>query len=165
MQRSRLYLVATGDGSDPQHAACRRTGLRLARDDGARVVLYDRSSESALVDPYPAGNIDPRSDTVSRASVLDDQSLRALGREYLVDQLAEARDMGLEVDAYLAEGTGVDAVVEAIELRRPDVVVLPAAVVSDSLLDRLRGDTAVNLAEKVAADIVFVDGDGNRVQP
>jgi hypothetical protein len=53
--RSTMLLVATDDGVDPAYAACRRAGLEVARRAGAAVVLYDRSSESYLVDPYEPG--------------------------------------------------------------------------------------------------------------
>lgn len=55
MARSTMLLVATDDGVDPAYAACRRAGLEVARRAGAAVVLYDRSSESYLVDPYEPG--------------------------------------------------------------------------------------------------------------
>jgi hypothetical protein len=48
---STMLLVATDDGADPAYAVCRRAGLEVARREGAAVVLYDRSSESYLVDP------------------------------------------------------------------------------------------------------------------
>ena len=53
--RSTMLLVATDDGVDPAYAVCRRAGLEVARREGAAVVLYDRSSESYLVDPYESG--------------------------------------------------------------------------------------------------------------
>jgi hypothetical protein len=52
---STMLLLATDDGTDPAYAVCRRAGLDLARREGATVVLYDRSSESYLVDPYESG--------------------------------------------------------------------------------------------------------------
>jgi len=58
--RSTMLLVTTDDGADPAYAVCRRTGLEVARREGAAVVLYDRSSESYLVDPMSPGRGPPR---------------------------------------------------------------------------------------------------------
>jgi len=58
--QSTMLLVATDDGTDPAYAVCRRAGLEVARREGATVVLYDRSSESYLVDPMSPGRRPPR---------------------------------------------------------------------------------------------------------
>ena len=50
-----IYLVATDNGHDPAYAASRAAGLELALATGARVVLYDRSSESYWTHPYDGG--------------------------------------------------------------------------------------------------------------
>jgi hypothetical protein len=95
--RSTMLLVATDDGVDPAYAACRRAGFELARRKGAAVVLYDRSSESYLVDPYPYGvwtseYLGPAGDKLR-----DINELIPLGRHYLADQVAEGRALGLQV--------------------------------------------------------------------
>jgi hypothetical protein len=48
------FLVATDRGDDPTSAAAVELGLQLAREAGARVVLYDRSAESSFTDPFEA---------------------------------------------------------------------------------------------------------------
>ena len=97
--RSTMLLVATDDGVDPSYAACRRAGLEVARREGAAVVLYDRSSESYLVDPYESGPWTSQNHGPAGETLLDINELVRLGRRYLADQVAEGRALGLQVGA------------------------------------------------------------------
>lgn len=151
-----LYLVATDDGSPVYVETC-RVGLDLARKADARVVLFDRSSESYLVDPYPVGAWSSPADAVSAASEMDAGTLASLGRDYLADQLAAARSGGLDVRAYLAMGHGAAALVEAVERWRPDLLVLPTTMARPSLLDRLRRNTLDDLRQRVNVQVHLVE--------
>jgi hypothetical protein len=50
-----IYLAATDNGRDLAYATSRAAGLELAWATGARVVLYDRSSEFYRTDPLRPG--------------------------------------------------------------------------------------------------------------
>lgn len=158
---SPLYLIATDNGKDDAYRISREAGLRLAKDDGAAVVLYDRSSESYLTDPYPVGPWSDEDDAVSAESKLEPETLENLGRGYLATQLREAREAGLEAEAYLGQGSGAEALQRAIERYHPSLVVLPDEVDKASLLDRLGDNTLEDFKEKVDAELRLVDRDGN----
>lgn len=158
-----LYLVVTDDGKDPELTAVREAGLQMAEQDGARVVLYDASSESLLTDPYPVGAWSPEDDATSPSSDLDPETLEGLGRGYLAEQLVEARGRGLDVTAYLAEGMGANAVAEAVERFSPQVLVLPEAASHPSLLDKLRGRSLDRLEDQVDIEVRLIGADGKVV--
>ena len=158
---SPLYLVATDDGSTDTHLPVREAGLRAAESDGARVVLFDRTSESTMTDPYPVGAWSPEDDAVSPTSQLDPETLEGLGRTYLADQLREARGRGLEVDAFLGEGTGAQSVQEAVERFQPTLVFLPESMDHQGLVGKLRGDTLEKVEERTDAELRLVDTDGS----
>lgn len=155
----KLYLVATDDGS-AVYVENRRVGLEMARQADARVVLFDRSSESYLVDPYPVGAWSSPGDAVSAASRMDAGTLESLGRGYLADQLVDARSDGMDVSAYLALGHGALALAEAVQRWTPDLLVLPAAMARPSLLDRLRRNTLDDLRERVQVAVHLVEPPG-----
>ena len=156
-----LYLIATDNGQDDAYQVSRETGLRLAKEHSAAVVLYDRSSESYLTDPYPVGPWSDEDDAVSADSDLDARTLENLGRGYLATQLEQARAAGVDAEAYLGQGSGADALQRAIERYRPDLVILPDEVADASLLDRLGGNTLEDFKKAVDAEIRLVDRDGN----
>jgi hypothetical protein len=47
-----VVLAATDDGLDPVYQATRQAAFAVAAREGARLVLFDRSPELYLVDPY-----------------------------------------------------------------------------------------------------------------
>lgn len=161
----RVYLVETDDGSDELITTTREAGLALAEQDGAEVVLYDRSTESYLTDPYPAGPWSDEDDAVSPSTELDRQTLESLGRHYLTEQLDAAEERGLRVRVHLAQGAGAEALAEAIERYGVDLVVLPASVDSPSVVDRVRGSSLSALRKKVDVPIRLVDDSGNLQEP
>ena len=156
-----LYLVATDDGGTEDFAAVREAGMAKAQEDGARVLLYDATSESLLTDPYPVGPWSAEDDATSPDSELDPQTLHGLGRGYLADQLEAARARGLDIHAYLAEGTGTKAIVEAVQRFSPDLLVLPSSLSDPSLLDKVRSNTLDELKEQTDVDILLVNADGS----
>jgi hypothetical protein len=158
-----LYLVATDDGAVEGYDTVREVGLAKALEDGARVLLYDASSESLLTDPYPVGPWSPEDDAIGPNDALDPQTLEGLGRGYLAEQLLAARERGLQVRAYLAEGTGAKAIVEAVERFSPDLLVLPKSLDDPSLVDKVRSNTLSDLREQVGIPILLVDRDGSTV--
>jgi hypothetical protein len=153
-------LVATDDGTDPAYAVCRRAGLEVARREGAAVVLYDRSSESYLVDPYESGPWTSQNHGPAGDRPLDLPELVRLGRRYLAEQVAEGRALGLEVGAWLARGTGPAALAAACERLGVDRVVLPDKLARPSLRDRVLGRTLAGFQARLAAKITLVDDQG-----
>jgi hypothetical protein len=158
------YLVATDDGSDEAYTATREAGFDLAADAGAGVILYDRTSESKLTNPYPAGPWSDEDDALSPASELQPETLRELGRGYLADQVTAGRERGLQVRAHLAVNTGAEALSDAVERYRPATVVFPEEVTDDGgFFDRVRHTTVADLLEHTDAQVVLIDSQGKPV--
>ena len=158
--RSTMLLVATDDGADPAYAVCRRAGLEVARREGAAVVLYDRSSESYLVDPYESGPWTSQNHGPAGKTLLTPNELVRLGRRYLVDQVAEGRTLGLQVGAWLARGTGPAAMADACERLQVERAILPAKMARPSLRDRVLGRTLADFQARLPAKITLVNDDG-----
>ena len=158
--RSTMLLVATDDGVDPAYAVCRRAGLEVARREGAAVVLYDRSSESYLVDPYESGPWTSQNHGPAGKTLLTPNELVRLGRRYLADQVAEGRALGLQVGAWLARGTGPAAMADACERLQVQRAILPGKMGRPSLRDRVLGRTLADFQARVPAKITLVNDDG-----
>ena len=164
-RNSPLYLVATDDGSDEAYAITRRAGLDLAKQDGATVLLYDRTSESYLTDPYPVGPWSPEDDAVSEDTELDRQMLENLGRHYLVEQWNEAEAQGVQVRAHLARGAAAEALADAVSRYQPDVVILPEEVNDPSLAERVTGNSLEKFRRSVDVEVRLVDHAGQMRTP
>jgi hypothetical protein len=156
-------LAATDDGPHPAYEATRRAAFAVAGREGARVVLFDRSPELYLIDPYERngnGNGGP-----PRRSLLSQQAAGRAGRPYLAEQLAEARRLGLDGAAWVARGHGPAALAAACEVLEVERVVLPATVASPPLIDRVRGHTLAAFQRRVPARISLADADGRLADP
>jgi Putative zinc-finger len=150
-----VVLAATDDGLDPAYRATRRAAFAVAAREGARVVLFDRSPELYLLDPYaPAGGN-------GGGPLLDQRTADRQGRPYLASQLAEARRLGLEGAAWVASGHGPEALAAACEALDAERVVLPAVVASPPLIDRVRGHTLAAFRRRVPARIALAGLDGS----
>ena len=152
-----VVLAATDDGRDPAYQATRRAAFAVAVRAGARVVLFDRSPELYLVDPYEEAGGNGHG---PRNSLLNQRTASRLGRPYLASQLAEAHRLGLDGAAWVARGHGPDALAAACEVLDAERVVLPAAVASPPLIDRVRGHTLAAFRRRVPARISLADLDG-----
>jgi hypothetical protein len=161
---SAWYLVATDDGSDEAYTATREAGFELAAEADAGVILYDRTSESKMTNPYPAGPWSDEDDAVSPDYELTPETLREMGRGYLADQMVAGRERGIDVRAHLAVNTGAEALSDAVERYHPAMVVFPDSIRdSGGLLDRVRHSTVEDLLAHTDAKVVLIDRGGNTV--
>jgi hypothetical protein len=152
-----VVLAATDDGLDPAYQATRQAAFAVAAREGARVVLFDRSPELYLVDPYERnGGNGGR----PRSSLLNQRTASRLGRPYLAEQLAEAHQLGLDGAAWVARGHGPDALAAACEVLDVERVVLPATLAVPPLIDRVRGHTLAAFRRRVEARISLASPDG-----
>jgi hypothetical protein len=152
-----VVVAATDDGLDPAYQATRQAAFAVAARDGARLVLFDRSPELYLVDPYGRARGNGGG---PRSSLLSQRTAGRAGRPYLADQLAEARRLGLDGAAWVARGHGPDALAAACEVLEADRVVLPATLAAPPLVDRVRGHTLAAFRRRVPARISLADLDG-----
>jgi hypothetical protein len=153
-----VVLAATDDGLDPAYQATRQAAFAVAAREGARVVLFDRSPELYLIDPYQHSG---DGDGGRRwSSLLNQRTASRLGRPYLAEQLAEARRLGLDGAAWVARGHGPDALAAACEVLDVERVVLPATLAAPPLIDRVRGHTLATFRRRVSARISLASPDG-----
>jgi hypothetical protein len=152
-----VVLAATDDGLDPAYQATRQAAFAVAAREGARLVLFDRSPELYLVDPY-----EPARQNGGRpgSSLLNQRMASRRGRPYLAEQLSEARRLGLDGAAWVARGHGPDALAAACQVLEAERVVLPAALATPPLIDRVRGHTLAAFRRRVPARITLADLDG-----
>jgi hypothetical protein len=157
------YLVATDDGSDEAYTVTREAGFDLAADAGAGVVLYDRSTESKMTNPYPTGPWSDEDDAVGPGDELAPETLRELGRGYLADQVIAGRERGVPVRAHLAVNTGAEALSDAVERYRPAAVVFPEEITDNGdLLDKVRHQTVADVLADADVEVILIDAHGNR---
>jgi hypothetical protein len=158
------FLVATDRGDDPASAATLELGLQLAREAGARVVLYDRSAESSFTDPFEA----PKwagGQLPTWEQLLSPPQLRHLGYGYLAEQLSYAQAMGLDAVAWLPFGVGPAVMGRCVAAWGVTQVVLPAKVANPSVWARLRGRTLADFqANLPGVEILLVSPDGRLQQ-
>jgi anti-sigma factor RsiW len=154
-----VVVAATDDGLDPAYQATRQAAFAVAAREGARVVLFDRSPELYLVDPYERAR--RHNGGRPRSSLLNQRTASRLGRPYLAEQLAEARRLGLDGAAWVARGHGPEALAAACEVLDAERVVLPAALATPPLIDRVRGHTLTAFRRRVPARITLADLDGS----
>jgi Putative zinc-finger len=152
-----VVLAATDDGLDPAYQATREAAFAVAAREGARLVLFDRSPELYLVDPYERSGGNGGG---PRGGLLNQQTAGRVGRPYLAAQLAEAGERGLDGAAWVARGHGPDALATACEVLDAERVVLPATLASPALIDRVRGHTLAAFRRRVPARISLADLDG-----
>ena len=152
-----VVLAATDDGLDPAYQATRQAAFAVAAREGARLVLFDRSPELYLVDPYERARGNGGG---PRSSLLNQRTASRQGRPYLAEQLAEARRLGLDGAAWVARGHGPDALAAACEVLEAERVVLPASLAAPPLIDRVRGHTLAAFRRRVPARISLADLDG-----
>jgi hypothetical protein len=158
------FLVATDRGDDPASAVTLELGLQLAREAGARVVLYDRSAESSFTDPFEApawaGGQLPIWE-----QLLSPPQLKHLGYGYLAEQLSYAKAMALDAAAWLPFGVGPSAMGRCSAAWGVTHVVMPAKVANPSVWARLRGHTLADFQTNLpGVEILLVHPDGRLQQ-
>jgi nucleotide-binding universal stress UspA family protein len=160
---TRLLVAYTGEDDDLAHVT--RAALRLAGEDGARVILYDRDAASALSDPWP-NQWGSQGEGAQFGDPLSDQELVKLGREPLARQVAAARGDGVDAWAWLPEKHGTDALVDYARRHGADLILLPEDLDEPGLAERLLGETVDKALEEVEGDadrmaVLLVAADGS----
>jgi hypothetical protein len=149
----KLILVATDDGGDSAYHVSLTTAIEVAREVPADLLLYDRSAESLLLDPYPY----PESMDDSRT--LNPQCLRSLGRHYMAKQVEACIQEGVSASGWLPRAIGAKEMARCAEMFGVDAVILPAGLDSPSLLDRIRGNCLHKFCQQLEVPIFLVTAD------
>lgn len=151
---ARRILVATGDRGVSMYQRARRLGFALAAQIGASVILYDRSAESSLVDPYPYPEV------IGPEATLDRAKAYKLQRPYLADQIDDGTTYGVETSAWLPRKRGPAAMTEAVRRFEPDLVILPGEITRPSLRERIAGNTIEKFRDAARIPILLAMPEG-----
>ena len=159
---ARLLVAYVSEDAALDHV--RDVAVRLARDHGAKVILYDRDSASAFSDPMP-NQWGSQAEGAQFNDPLSDQELVKLGREPFAGKVAQARQAGADAWGWLASDHGTDAAVAYARDHGADLLLLPADLDRPGLTERLKGETvqaAVEEATETAGGltVLLVDPDG-----
>ena len=161
---ARLIVAWVDEGRELVHVE--RTALGLARDTGARLILYDRDSASAFSDPMPNQWASEGEERLF-GDPLSDEALVKLGVEAMARKVAQGRKDGIDTWGWLATGHGTDELINYARRHGADLVLLPAELAEPGLADRMKGETAARAteaAEPAAGDgpavlLISVDGE------
>ena len=149
----------TTDAADAW-AWARRPAVALAKAIDARLILADVSTRSAWTTPYGSGGVaaDRKAPYSDGTTLVDDQELRLLGREYLVEQLSEAESEGVQTGVWLADRPGVLALDRFLELFDVDALVVPP-LDHPTLRDRLAGDHIMAVRRRMSGRALLIAQD------
>jgi nucleotide-binding universal stress UspA family protein len=142
-------LVPVDDGNDAARERTRLVAQQLAALVGARLVLLDRT-DTTYADT-------PRVQELTREQADD------LGRPYLVRQIDEAADAGVEVIAFEHSLPGSEALTDAAKETSASVIVVPHHLDKPGFLDHFRKGDAADRAGRAAPDgvsVLAVEADG-----
>ena len=152
---ARLLVAYVSEDAELDHV--RDDALEIGRR-GAKVILYDRDSASALSDPMP-NQWASQAEGAQFGDPLSDQELVKLGREPFARKVAAAREAGVDAWGWLASDHGTDAVVAYARDHGADLILLPADLEDPDLGERLKGETvdkAVEEAEEKPSGLAVV---------
>jgi hypothetical protein len=131
-------LAVVTDAYDDQLAATRDIALALALQHDLDVVLYDRSEETWMDHPHPAGPCD-RAD------------LDARDRTHLAAQLDDFESAGVSATTWIATVPAISEIVDVIREIDVDIVLLPDRLDRRKLFDRLLSNRSADAVVEAAA--------------
>ena len=122
-QQHTILAAVREDGSEVVH----RTAFERARNDGARLILYDLdASPTPLESPLPT-NWSAEGTEDQFGTLLGPNDLEAAGRSGLAEAVRRARDAGVDAGAWLPESDDADDLREYAARVRADVVLVADA--------------------------------------
>jgi hypothetical protein len=159
---AQLLVAYVSEDDELDHV--RDAAVEIGRKGGAKVILYDRDSASALADPMP-NQWGSQAEGAQFSDPLSDHELVKLGREPFARKVAAARSAGVDAWGWLASDHGTDALVAYARGHGADLILLPADLEDPGLGERLKGETvdaAVEEATQTPAGlaVVLVAADG-----
>lgn len=160
---ARLLVAFVSEDDELDHV--RDAALHVARDNHARVILYDRDAASVFSDPMP-NQWASQAEGDQYGDPLSDQELVKLGREPIAGKVAAARQDGVDAWGWLASDHGTDAMVDYARGHGADLLLLPAELDEPGLADRLKGETVAKAVEEATETgpglaVLLVAADGS----
>lgn len=83
-----------------------------------------------------------------------------MGRDYLADQVAEARRAGADAHGWLPSRPGPGGMADAVRRFDAELVILPAALARPSLIDRVRGNTLDRFIHELPVEVAAATSAG-----
>jgi nucleotide-binding universal stress UspA family protein len=139
-----------------------RTSQTLAREHGARLILYH--SVATPGDPVRVPDA-ANGEATTPPQPLSPNDLREVARPLLASAVQDARDGGIDAWGWLTPDSGVGPLMRFAEHVNAEVVVLPAELGDPAVFERLRGDQLQVALERGTVNVVVVDRDGRLVGP
>ena len=155
--RPGTVIAVTGD--DDRYESARRKAVDLAGAAQHALILYDWDAPTLFGDPLPTWWSGEGSEGMFSRR-LDENHLRAAGRAGVADQVAEARQGGLEAFGWLPSEHGPGALATYAREQRASTIVVPAALTEVGGLEALLNGTtqpAETLSTETPARVVIVD--------
>ena len=151
-----VVLAVTAD--DDRYAATRAEAVRLATEQGGRLILYDWDAATVLGDPLPS-NWSADGTAEDTPTELDEAALEAAGRAPIATQVAEARRAGVDTTAWLPSEPGPGALATYAREHDVSTIVVPSDLEAAGELERLAtatADPAEGVREEANARVVLV---------
>lgn len=148
--RGATTVLVPVDDHDDARVHARHVAQQLAVLAGARLVLLDRTDTTYADTP--------------RVHELTREQAESLGRSYLVRQIDEVVEAGIDVIAFEHSLPGSEALSDAAKETGADLIVVPHHLDKAGFLDHFRhGDTAerAGRAAPQGVAVVAVDHEGN----
>ncbi len=157
---TRGTIVALVDEQgDLEHV--RRAAVEMVEGaPGARLILYDASSASALTEPV-AAPVSAEGVADQYGSLLSPDDLEKLGRPELARQVRDARAKGVDAWGRLASEHGMEPLMSFARDQQADLVLLPDDIADPGVIDRLRGDTIEDAEEAASVPFQVVPREGS----
>jgi nucleotide-binding universal stress UspA family protein len=132
----------------------------VARDDSARLILYDVDAAGWFLSPQPTGLSAPGNEETFSAGVLTADQLRALGNQDLADSVDACAGEGIEAYGWLPSNVAVDTLLDYADRRGAEMLVVPAEHARHALADLLRGKKVEELDDETQRTVAVVSDDG-----
>lgn len=142
-------------GTDSDDAVVERA-TSIAREEGRRLILIDRSAESITgATPYNDLRGDDDLQPVPESTV-DADIARREGRNDLAHRIESVAEAGVDVGGWFPTSAGLDGIRDAITRFDGEILVVPATVRDPGIGDRLRG-VSLTALEELPARVVLAE--------
>jgi len=158
MDRTTRSVVLAVTADDDRYATTRAEAVRLATEQGGRLILYDWDAATVFGDPLPsAWSADGTAEDTP--TELDEGALEAAGRAPIAAQVAEARRAGVDTTAWLPSEPGPEALATYAREHGVRTIVVPRDLEAAGELERLAtasSNPAEGVREEADARVVLV---------
>src|SRR5919198_5688194 len=141
MTQSNTSTIVAVAGEDGRYDHVWRRGMQVARERGARLVLFEVDAKpSPLENPLPtdwsaSGEEEEYADKEKFGEPLNLSDLEAVGRGPIADRVREARAAGAEAFGWLPGGSSVEELRSYASHEQAALVVVPAGSDFEGKLD------------------------------